>query len=348
MADRPGPGDTAGLHRRGRESLRAEIEAARSELAELHRDIAAARAQLGHADPERLMQANQQLVLAAMRADDIALQATKDLQRLRRMSGQNQDSLRDANEQLVLRGLEAHELEARSEAAHRKQVRFLATVAHELRNPLSPIRTAAQLLARAGGDPATLARLQGIIERQAAHMTRLVEDLLDAARGDVGAFRMERQVLDLRTVLEQALETTRPAIAERGQTLLERLPTGPILVDGDPTRLAQVFCNLLDNARKYTPRGGEVALTALAGLSEVTVSVADDGMGIAPEALTHVFDMFARESRAPDVDRSGLGIGLAVVRSLVEAHGGRIEAHSAGPDRGSEFVVSLPLASPAA
>ena len=346
MAERRPPGEGHPAQQTGTAALQTETAAARARLAELRREIAVVQEQLVGVDVARMAEVNERLVQAALRADDIAREAVDDLQRLRRMTEQHHGRLRDTNEQLVLKGLEAHDLEVRSDEAHRNQIRFLATVAHELRNPLSPIRTAAQLLARAGGDPAILARLQGIIERQAGHMARLIEDLLDAARGDVGAFRMERQEVDLRAVLEQALEASRPAIEERGQVLVERLPNGPVLVDGDPTRLAQVFCNLLDNARKYTPRGGEVALTALAGTTEVTVSVADNGIGIHPDALPHVFDLFVREARASDLDHSGLGIGLSVVRSLVEAHGGRIEAHSAGVDGGSEFLVSLPLALP--
>ena len=323
--------------------LEAETAAARSELARLRRDLARVQDQLGGLDVSRMLQVNEQLVLAAGRAEEIANAAAADVQRLRRAAANRQGVLRDANEQLVLQALDARELEAKAEEAHRRQVLFLATVAHELRNPLSPIRTAAQLLGRTGGDPEALARLQGIIERQVAHMARLVEDLLDGARGDAGTFRIERRDVDLQRVLAQALEASLPLLQERNQRLQEQRPAMPIWVSGDSTRLAQVFCNLLDNASKYTPRGGELRLSVRVAEGNVTVSVADNGIGIHPDALDHVFDLFVREPRAFDLDKAGLGIGLSVVRSLVEAHGGTIVAHSAGVDRGSEFVITLPL-----
>src|SRR5690606_3592843 len=201
---------------------------------------------------------------------------------------QQQRNLRDANEQLVLQGLAAYELEARSEDAHRRQVRFLATVAHELRNPLAPIRTAAALLSRVEKEPATLERLRGIIERQVAHMARLIEDLLDAARGDAGAFRIEAAGVDLHSVLDHALEVAEPQAQSRGHALQVHLPPGQLLVHGDATRLAQVFCNLLDNACKYTPPGGEITLRVLVGADAVTISVADNGIGISAAALPGV------------------------------------------------------------
>ena len=326
-----------------REVLDAETAAARAKLAELRRDVALVQEQLGSLDVARVVQVNEQLVLAAMRADEIAKEAVADLHRLQRMADQHNGHLRDANEQLVLKGIQAHELEARSEAAHRRQVAFLATVAHELRNPLAPIRTAANLLSRAEKEPATLERLRGIIERQVAHMARLIEDLLDAARGDVGQFRLDLAEIDLLAVIEQALEAARPLAEAREHTLQVHVPPGPVMVHADPTRLAQVFCNLLDNACKYTPKGGEITLTVLAGAEAVTIGVADNGIGISAPALPHVFDMFVQETRAHQLDKAGLGIGLAVVRSLVTAHGGNIVAHSAGEQQGSEFVVTLPL-----
>jgi signal transduction histidine kinase len=178
-------------------------------------------------------------------------------------------------------------------------------------------------------------------------MARLIEDLLDAARGNIGGFRLDWTEVDLLAVIGQSLEVAQPLVEARGHTLHVRLPPAPLTLQGDATRLAQVFCNLLDNACKYTPRGGEITLEARVGDDAVTVAISDNGIGISAEALPRVFEMFGQEARAKDVDAAGLGIGLAVVRSLVEAHGGSIVAHSAGAGLGSEFVVTLPLRQPA-
>ena len=152
--------------------------------------------------------------------------------------------------------------------------------------------------------------------------------------------------VDLLAVIDQSLEVARPLADARGHALHAHLPPGPLLVRGDPTRLAQVFCNLLDNACKYTPKGGEIRLTVLVGVDTVSVSVADNGIGISANDLSRVFEMFVQETRAHQLDKAGLGIGLAVVRSLVTAHGGTIVVHSAGEHQGSEFVVTLPWRPP--
>lgn len=330
-----------------RQQVDAETRRARSKLAALRRDIALLQKQLGTLDAARMAQVNEQLVMASLRADEIASEAIADLQRLRAKSEQHQSTLRDANEQLVLKGLQAHELEARSEEAHQRQVQFLATVAHELRNPLAPIRTAAHVLSRAEKEPAMLERLGGIIERQVAHMARLIEDLLDATRGDAVGFRLDLAEVDLLDVIEQSLEVARPMAEARGHTLQVRLPKGRVTLHGDATRLAQVFCNLLDNACKYTRREGRITLDVQSGDDAVTVTVSDNGIGISAQGLPRVFEMFGQEARAKELDAAGLGIGLAVVRSLVAAHGGCIVAHSAGEGQGSEFVVTLPLRQPA-
>jgi len=252
--------------------------------------------------------------------------------------------LREANEMLVRAALTAQELEAQAEAAHRRQIKFLAMVAHELRNPLTPIRTAAELLHRAqGGDGILLERLQGVIKRQVDHMTRLVEDLLDASRVSAGKFRIEHSSLELADALALAVESCKAALEKRRQHLTLQLPQRPLRMHGDAVRLAQVFSNLLDNASKYTPVGGEIALTVAVEERRVEIRVADNGIGIAPQALAHVFDLFVQDARALALDSGGLGIGLAVVRELVEAHGGSVVVHSAGTGLGSEFIVGLPI-----
>ncbi|HUG24143.1 diguanylate cyclase domain-containing protein [Piscinibacter sp.] len=253
-------------------------------------------------------------------------------------------NLREVNEQLVIAAMTSHELEAQVEEVHTRQIKFLAMVAHELRNPLAPIRTAAELLKRARADDPVLARLQVVIERQVAHMSRLVEDLLDGSRVSTGKFRLECSHVDMADIVALAVETCRPLIDRRHQQLTVQQPGGTLPVYGDPVRLAQVLGNLLDNASKYTPERGQITLTATVEGGAIVITVSDNGIGITREALRDVFDLFVQGTRALTAHNRGLGIGLAVVRELVEAHGGTVAAKSAGRDLGSEFTVTLPLA----
>jgi signal transduction histidine kinase len=231
------------------------------------------------------------------------------------------------------------------EEAQRRQTAFLAMAAHELRRPLAPIRSAAAMLGRLDADDAgALARLQTIIERQVAHLSRLVDDLLDLSRADTGKLRLECSVVDLRDVIEAAVEACRPALVRRRQRLLVVVPPTPLEVEGDPVRLAQVVGNLLDNACKFTPDAGAIELLAALDGDLAVLSVADSGIGIAPAALAHVFEPFAQDVSSPGVDDSGLGLGLTLVSELVAAHGGCVVVHSAGAGTGSRFVVTLPLA----
>lgn len=257
--------------------------------------------------------------------------------------GSQLQNLRDANEQLLLSALNVHDLELKADEAQRRQVKFFAMVAHELRNPLNPIRTAAELLDHAGTDAPMLGRLQGIIKRQVAHMTRLIEDLLDGSRLSTGTLRIDRTAVDMGDILGVAIESCRNFIDARHQSLATRLTDRPLHVHGDPVRLAQLFTNLLDNASKYTPDGGKIALEVVAQDGTMTATVSDNGIGISAEALPRIFDLFVQDARARALHKGGLGIGLAVVRELVEAHGGTIVARSAGADLGSQFVVKLPL-----
>lgn len=251
--------------------------------------------------------------------------------------------LREANEHLVLAAIGARELEDRAENAHRRQIQFLAVVAHELRNPLAPIRTAAELLEKGRHDVALMTRLKLIIERQVAHMTRLVNDLLDGSRVGVGRFRLERSRIELAQVLDAAIDGCRPAMLARDQTLTLRPLPGPLPMLGDAERLAQVFSNLLENASKYSPEGAEIAVSVQTLGEVVSIGISDPGVGITPEAMPHIFDLFVQGSQVGTRHNKGMGIGLAVVRNLVEAHHGTVLAHSAGADQGSEFVVTLPL-----
>ncbi len=227
------------------------------------------------------------------------------------------------------------------EADERKD-EFLATLAHELRNPLAPLRSGLELLRASRGDPASAALAVGAMERQLGHLVRLVDDLLDVARISRGKVELKRERVDVGTVVDHAVEVSRPLLDAAGHALSVRLPAEPLWLDGDLTRLAQVVSNLLNNAAKYTPDGGHVELSARAEGGEVFVRVADDGAGISAEMLPRVFDLFAQVDRTLDRAQGGLGIGLSLVRKLVELHGGTIEARSDGPGRGSTFEVRLP------
>jgi diguanylate cyclase (GGDEF)-like protein len=252
-------------------------------------------------------------------------------------------NLRYANEQLVLSALGAQELAARARDEHTRQVGFLAMVAHELRSPLTPILTAAELLSRAHANEPLLDQLQALIKGRVAHMTRLIDDLLEASRARVGKFQLERCPVEMTHILNVAIESCRPDVDLKKQHLSVQLPPRSATVNGDPVRLPQIFINLLINASKYTPPGGKIDLSARLRADSIEISVADDGIGIDAEVLPHIFELFLREERAMTVDSRGLGIGLAVVRELVEAHGGTVIATSAGRNLGSRFVVTLPL-----
>jgi diguanylate cyclase (GGDEF)-like protein len=251
--------------------------------------------------------------------------------------------LREANEQLILGALTSQDMEERAEIKHRQHVKFIAKVAHELRNPLNPIRNAAELLKRVRGDQALLGNLQGIIERQVVHMARLIDDLLDGSRAGAGKLRLQCSTVDILDVLGVAIDTCRSAIEARRQRLTLHLPPSPLDLKGDHLRLAQIFSNLLDNASKYTPEGGSITLALETEGDTIAITVADNGIGITPDVLPHIFDLFVQDERALALQNGGLGIGLAVVRDLVEAHGGSVVAKSVGKDRGSEFVVRLPI-----
>jgi PAS domain S-box-containing protein len=238
------------------------------------------------------------------------------------------------------------ELRARTqelEEADRQKDQLLSAVAHELRNPLSALAYVAQILNDPQAAAAAHQRASGVIERQTAHMSRLVEDLLDAERIRCGKLTLRRESIDLRTFVPRAVEFSHLLIEAR-EHHLEVVPcTDPLWVSGDPTRLAQVVSNLLTNAAKYTPNGGHIRLTAAREEWAAVVRVRDDGAGIPQEMLSRVFDLFTQIGAAGDAQAGGLGIGLALVRRLVELHGGTVAAYSDGPGRGSEFVVRLPL-----
>jgi PAS domain S-box-containing protein len=242
----------------------------------------------------------------------------------------------------VTRRKEAEEL---LRDADRRKDEFLATLAHELRNPLAPITNAIQIM-RLTSEPAAHETARNIVERQLGQMVHLVDDLLDVSRISMGKVELRREPTDLMGALQTALETSRPLIDGGRHRLTVRLSApGAVRVHGDPTRLSQILSNLLNNAAKYTPEGGQIEVALEVAGREAVVSVQDSGIGIAEEMLPRVFDMFAQVDRTLERSQGGLGIGLALVRKLVELHGGSVEAHSAGEGRGSRFVVRLPLLS---
>lgn len=230
------------------------------------------------------------------------------------------------------------------QAADRTKDEFLAVLAHELRNPLAPIKNSVTLLKAKHLDDPQLAWARDVIDRQIDQMARLLDDLLDVSRITRNKLELRRETVELRLVLDAALETSRPLIEAAAHTLIVDLPPQPIYVDADPLRLAQVFANLLNNAAKYTPRGGEIRITAELLDGDVAVRVGDTGIGIAREALSQIFEMFIQTGTSSQGPSGGLGIGLSLVRGLVEMHGGTVMAKSEGPGKGSEFIVRLPLA----
>jgi signal transduction histidine kinase len=226
-------------------------------------------------------------------------------------------------------------------ANHRKD-EFLATLAHELRNPLAPIRNGLQLIKLAAGKQAIIDEARSIMERQLTQMVRLVDDLMDVSRITRGALELRKEKVPLAAVLKSAVETSRPLIGQMGHDLTVILPEQPIIVDVDSTRLAQVFLNLLNNAAKYSDKGGRIELVAEVQESDVVVSVKDAGIGIAADQLPYIYDMFTQVDRSLEKAQGGLGIGLTLVKRLVEMHDGKIEARSPGLGKGSEFLVRLP------
>lgn len=232
--------------------------------------------------------------------------------------------------------------EAALREVDRRKNEFLAMLAHELRNPLAPIRNAVQVLLLKGSHDPDLKWSRDVISRQVAHMARLLDDLLDVSRISHRKLELRKERIELADVIENAVETSRPLIDSGGHDLVIVLPRAPVYLWADGVRLAQVFANLLNNAAKYTHPGGHIRLTADRQDGDAVVSVKDDGMGIAADMLPRIFDMFSQGDREMERYQGGLGIGLALVRGLVELHGGSVEVRSDGPDQGSEFIVRLP------
>ena len=228
--------------------------------------------------------------------------------------------------------------------ANRHKDEFLAMLAHELRNPLSPIRNAVHLLKFASPNDPTLVGARDMIDRQVTHLVRLVDDLLDVSRITRGKIDLRQEPVNLAGIIESAIESARPLIEARRHHLEVSLPHEPLVVVADSTRLAQVILNLLNNSAKYTEEGGRISIVVDRRDEQAVIEVRDNGMGIAPELLPRVFELFTQAERTIDRSQGGLGIGLTIVHRLVEMQGGSVEAHSEGPGRGSEFIIKFPLA----
>lgn len=247
--------------------------------------------------------------------------------------------LRDVTEHNRLVASERRALH-QAEKANRAKDEFLAMLGHELRNPLSPITTALQLIRLRGDDP--FEREHTVIERQVQHLLRLVDDLLDISRVTRGKVILHKQPVEMGSVIAKAVEQVSSIFEQQAHRLELHLPDSGLLVEGDVDRLTQVMSNLLTNAAKYTPDGGEISVRAERSGNEVVVRIRDNGIGVAPELLPRIFEMFVQDDRGIDRSRGGLGLGLAIVQNLVALHGGSVSAHSAGCGRGSEFIVRLP------
>ena len=230
------------------------------------------------------------------------------------------------------------------EDASRRKDEFLAMLAHELRNPLAPVATAAQLLAMPGANNLVMSKASEIISRQVTHMTRLIDDLLDVSRVTRGLVVLKPEVLDVRDVILPAIEQVQPLMATRGHSFVLQIPDAPVFILGDKARYIQIISNLLNNAAKYTDPAGNIGLDVSVSEVLVTISIIDDGTGIAPELMPHLFDLFSQGERSSDRSQGGLGLGLSLVKSLVELSGGKVTVRSKGLNCGSVFEVILPRA----
>jgi signal transduction histidine kinase len=310
---------------RSKVTVLIELYTKRRELQELNRTLA---------------QANERLAAA-----NTTLQAekTRELETLNRVLQRANQELESANRSLQTEVAERARIELALKEADRHKDEFLAMLAHELRNPLAPIHNAVQLMHRQSLTDPKLTWSRDIIGRQLAHLTRLVDDLLDVSRITRGKINLSKEVIELETLLTRTVETVQPLIDDRGHTLAVEAPNGILAVLGDPTRLVQALGNVLGNAAKYTERGGRITLTAAKSGSEVLIRVRDNGIGIPAELMPMIFNLFTQLDRTSGPSQSGLGIGLALVQRLVEMHGGSVAARSEGLGKGSEFLIRLPL-----
>lgn len=267
----------------------------------------------------------------------------RELKQLNRSLEEANAALAQANSTLQAeKNRELEELNATLREANRLKDEFLAMLAHELRNPLAPIHNAVQLMRSPTLPVAQLSWARDVIGRQVGHLTRLVDDLLDVSRITRGKINVKRELLDVATIVARAVETVQPMLASQKHELVQNIDSAPVYVEGDLTRLTQIVGNVLSNAIKYTDAGGRIQLDVVAARDRIEIRIRDNGIGIEPAALPAVFDLFTQASRVAERTQTGLGIGLALVKRLVELHGGSVEARSEGLGLGSEFIVWLP------
>jgi len=274
--------------------------------------------------------------------DEIGMLADAFNSMLKEVESRSQ-ALVASNESLQREMRERVEAEEALRVADRRKDEFLATLAHELRNPLAPIRNALYLMQTARNDPGVTANARAMIERQLHQLVRLVDDLVDVSRITMGKLALRRERVELRSVAQNAIEAVEPMFNARGHVLKVELPPAGVYVNADPTRLAQVFLNLLNNAAKFTDPGGRIDFSVVVEGGELIARVRDNGIGIAPEMRERIFDMFAQADRSLERSGMGLGVGLSLTRRLVELHGGTIEVKSEGVGKGAEFIVRIPV-----
>ena len=308
---------------RSKVAVLVELYCKRRELRELNRSLAQAN--------ERLAEANTTL----------QAEKTRELKDLNATLQRANAELERANSSLLSEVAERARAEQALKAADRHKDEFLAMLAHELRNPLAPILNAVQLMRMKPIADPQLSWSRDVIERQLSHLTRLVDDLLDVARITRGRINLSQEPTELAVLIARAVETVQPLIQARGHEFTSEIPAATLRINADPLRLTQAFGNVLGNAAKYTERGGRISLTVCRQGTDVEIRVRDTGVGIPAEQLPRIFDLFTQVRS--DHSQSGLGIGLALVRRLLQMHGGTITAHSEGPGQGTEFLIRLPL-----
>jgi len=310
---------------RSKVAVLVELYCKRREMRELNRNLAQAN--------ERLAEANTTL----------QAEKTRELKAFNATLQRANTELERANRSLQSEVAERARAEQALKEADRHKDEFLAMLAHELRNPLAPILNAVQLMRMKPMPDAQLSRSRDVIERQLSHLTRLVDDLLDVARITRGRINLSPEPIELAALIARAVETVQPLIQERGHEFTTEIPAGTLRVNADPLRLTQALGNVLGNAAKYTERGGRITLSVCRQGADVEIRVRDTGIGIPAEVLPRIFDLFTQLDRRSDHSHTGLGIGLALVRRLLQMHDGTISAHSEGTGRGSEFLIRLPL-----
>jgi signal transduction histidine kinase len=310
---------------RGKVSVLVELYCQRLELKRLNESLLEANSRLDAANRE----------LEREKANELAALN----ERLREANRE----LKASNAALTVEISERRRAEQALIEADRRKDDFLAILGHELRNPLAPIRYAIRILQRGGPEDPELVKFRDVIDRQASHMSRLVDDLLDVARITQGKIHLRAEPVELGALVKSSVEAQMPVINERGHQVVLDLPDAPVEVTGDAVRLTQVIGNLVSNAAKYTPNGGRIEVSLVSEDGFATISVRDNGVGIQSEHLAHVFELFGQVKKLRSHAHDGLGIGLALVQRLVEMHQGRVEARSDGAGLGSEFIVRLPL-----